>query len=429
MSDLQTRVGGIPSDWKVCRFNEVLTASRSPVVVNKGSQYREIGIRSHGKGIFHKEPVSGADLGDKRVFWVEPDCLVFNIVFAWERAVAVTSAAEKGMIASHRFPMFRPAFAGAVDVEFLRRFFVTDRGAQLLADASPGGAGRNRTLNQKFLAETPLPLPPLPEQRKIAAILSAVDEVIEKTEAVIQSLQALKKAMMQELLTRGLPGRHTRFKQTELGEVPEGWEVVRLGFALLGMDAGWSPQCLAAPPLTDAWGVLKVSAVTSGTFRPEESKALPPDLAPRAEIEVKPGDVILARANGVIELVGRTAFVKQSRPRLMLSDKLLRLRPDQSRLDGRFLHCAFQCSQVRAQLLETTGGSHMRNISQSALRETVLPLPSLDEQRRIADVVFLCDERIEAESDLLHQSSAVKSALMSVLLTGELRVTPDQDAA
>ena len=68
-------------------------------------------------------------------------------------------------------------------------------------------------------------MPPLPEQRKIAAILSSVDDAIEKTQAVIDQVQVVKRGLMQELLTRGLPGRHTRFKQTEIGEVPEEWDL------------------------------------------------------------------------------------------------------------------------------------------------------------------------------------------------------------
>ena len=68
-------------------------------------------------------------------------------------------------------------------------------------------------------------LPPLPEQHKIAAILSSVDHAIEKTQAVIDQVQVVKRGLMQELLTRGLPGRHTRFKQTEIGEIPEDVEV------------------------------------------------------------------------------------------------------------------------------------------------------------------------------------------------------------
>ena len=71
-------------------------------------------------------------------------------------------------------------------------------------------------------------LPPLPEQRMIAAILSSVDETIEKTQAVIDQVQVVKRGLMQQLLTRGLPGRHTRFKQTEIGEIPQAWHVLDL---------------------------------------------------------------------------------------------------------------------------------------------------------------------------------------------------------
>jgi type I restriction enzyme S subunit len=83
------------------------------------------------------------------------------------------------------------------------------------------------TLSLRFqeLARISVPIPPISEQREIVAILSSTDEVIEKTEGVIQQLQIVKQAVMQELLTRGLPGRHVRFKKTELGEIPQDWQV------------------------------------------------------------------------------------------------------------------------------------------------------------------------------------------------------------
>lgn len=84
-------------------------------------------------------------------------------------------------------------------------------------------------LNTSILGRLPILLPPLPEQRKIAAILSAVDDAIDGTQSVLDQLQVVKKAMMAQLLTRGLPGRHTRFKQTEIGEVPAEWEILPLG--------------------------------------------------------------------------------------------------------------------------------------------------------------------------------------------------------
>src|ERR1700757_3887287 len=90
------------------RVGDVLSLRRRSVRVNAYDEYREIGIRSFGQGIFHKEPVYGADLGNKRVFRVEPDDLVLSNVFAWEGAVAVASQAEVGMIGSHRFMTFVP---------------------------------------------------------------------------------------------------------------------------------------------------------------------------------------------------------------------------------------------------------------------------------------------------------------------------------
>jgi len=98
----------VPNGWKYSTTSEVLMKVSNPVDVDASSYYREIGIRSHGKGIFHKKPILGKEIGNKRVFHIEPGCFVVNIVFAWEQAVAKTTDEELGMIASHRFPMFKP---------------------------------------------------------------------------------------------------------------------------------------------------------------------------------------------------------------------------------------------------------------------------------------------------------------------------------
>ena len=92
------------------------------------------------------------------------------------------------------------------------------------AVATASGTKMPRT-SWKQLGDFAFSLPPLPEQRKIATILSSVDDAIEKTRAVIDQVQVVKRELMQELLTRGLPGRHTRFRQTEIGEIPEEWSL------------------------------------------------------------------------------------------------------------------------------------------------------------------------------------------------------------
>lgn len=190
----------VPDGWKRRRISEILEKVSDPVDVKPEASYRQIGIRSHGKGIFHKEAITGKELGSKRVFHVKPDCLVVNIVFAWEQAVAKISEKEAGMIASHRFPMYKPR-DGLCDIDFLLYFFKTKKGKELLESASPGGAGRNKTLGQQEFSRLTLLLPSLPEQIKIAKILSTWDKAIATTEQLLANSQRQKKALMQQLLT------------------------------------------------------------------------------------------------------------------------------------------------------------------------------------------------------------------------------------
>ena len=113
-------------------------------------------------------------MGNKSVFWIQPDCFVVNIVFAWEHAIAKTTQAEVGMIASHRFPMYKPK-KGVLDLDFLLYYFKTARGKHLLGLASPGGAGRNKTLGQGEFAKLKIPVPSLAEQKRIVEVLTEAE--------------------------------------------------------------------------------------------------------------------------------------------------------------------------------------------------------------------------------------------------------------
>jgi len=186
-------------EWEKQKVSSLLKRVSNPVNVDLDEMYRQIGIRSHGKGIFHKELVSGRELGNKRVFWVEEDAFVVNIVFAWEQAVANTSTTEKGMIASHRFPMYK-AKANKSDVRYIKYFFLTNKGKSLLGIASPGGAGRNKTLGQKEFENLEFILPEkVEEQTKIAKCLLSLDELITAQTQKIDTLKVHKKGLMQQL--------------------------------------------------------------------------------------------------------------------------------------------------------------------------------------------------------------------------------------
>ncbi|RLD63093.1 MAG: hypothetical protein DRJ01_04660 [Bacteroidetes bacterium] len=161
------------SEWKTYILKEILQRYSNPVKVESDKLYSQIGIRSHGKGIFHKEPVSGKSLGNKRVFWIEENKLILNIVFAWERAITKTTVKEIGMIASHRFPMYEPV-KDLLNLDFILYFFLTPRGKSFLELASPGGAGRNKTLGQTAFENLKISIPSLKEQNKISSFFTGI---------------------------------------------------------------------------------------------------------------------------------------------------------------------------------------------------------------------------------------------------------------
>jgi type I restriction enzyme S subunit len=193
----------ISVSWQLRKLRRLIRPVRRPVVVDPEGLYREIGIRSWGKGIFHKDPVTGALLEDKSVFHVEPSDLVFNIVFAWEGAVAVVSEREVGMVASHRFPTFRRS--EEVDLDYLLMVFQSEQGRALMRINSPGAAGRNRTIRINQFLDEEVPLPPLAEQREIVAGFRAAEQRLQtllgKVRTAIDQLKEFRTALISAAVT------------------------------------------------------------------------------------------------------------------------------------------------------------------------------------------------------------------------------------
>lgn len=209
-------------EWKARPFANLLERASEPVEVHSDETYREIGVRSHGRGLFHKEPTTGTEIGNKRVFHVVPDALVLNIVFAWEQAVALTSQNEVGFIASHRFPMFLEK-DGQSYLPFIQRLLLTQKGKALLEIASPGGAGRNKTLGQDAFLKLKAMVPERKEQQKIAAFLDGVSRKIALLGEKRAGLMAYKRGVMQRLFSGTL-----RFTRPDGSAFPD-WEERKLG--------------------------------------------------------------------------------------------------------------------------------------------------------------------------------------------------------
>jgi hypothetical protein len=156
------------------RVGDFLKLQRRKVVLGAAEEYVEVGLRSFGKGVFHKPAVTGAQLGSKKVYRIEPGDLVISNVFAWEGALAVASESERGLIGSHRFMTWIPSNADHVNVRYLWHYLLSESGLLLLRRASPGSAGRNRTLGIAAFEDAKIPLPDLPEQQRVAAGLDRI---------------------------------------------------------------------------------------------------------------------------------------------------------------------------------------------------------------------------------------------------------------
>ncbi|WP_454740251.1 restriction endonuclease subunit S [Cupriavidus necator] len=179
-------------------------------------------------------------------------------------------------------------------------------------------------------------------------------------------------------------------------EVPDGWIWTRLGAAVLDSEAGWSPSCENTPRAPGSWGVLKVSAVSWGQFRPHENKALPTHLVPKPEYEVQPGDFLLSRAN-TEELVARSVLVDMHEPMLMMSDKLIRLRLS-TLINPQYLNLFNNSRVARPYYAAHASGtsSSMKNVSREVVLNLPVAMPPAAEQARIvtrvAELRQLCTD-------------------------------------
>jgi type I restriction enzyme S subunit len=202
-------------------------------------------------------------------------------------------------------------------------------------------------------------------------------------------------------------------------ELPQGWEWSRLFEVTTGMDSGWSPSCLDNNSPSDSiWGVLKTTAVQVMQYLEHENKELPSNLTPRPEAEAKVGDILFTRA-GPTNRVAISCFVQATRPKLMISDKIIRFHPVDIGVDGRFVTLCLNTGATAEYLENAKSGmaASQVNISQEKLRLAPMPLPALALQRRIVtkvdELMALCDQlksRITAASQLQQKLADVMVA-------------------
>jgi type I restriction enzyme S subunit len=268
-------------------------------------------------------------------------------------------------------------------------------------------AGYDR--HYKYLKRTEVVLPPLPEQRRLAAILDQADALRAKRREALAQLDSLTQSIFIEMF--GDPVRN-----------PKSWQRVAFRELLSSIDSGWSPVCLDRPVTKREWGVLKLGAVTSCTYDPSANKALPDGVASDASIEVKTGDLLFSRKN-TYDLVAACAYVDATIPGLMMSDLIFRLQiDDETKVTKRYLHALLTNPKKRQEVQKLASGSSgsMPNISKARLQGLLIELPPTNLQQTFATRIQAIESLKTTHRATLAELDALFASLQQRAFSGQL---------
>ena len=259
----------------------------------------------------------------------------------------------------------------------------------------------------------------LDDQRQVAGILWLVHEAISRSEKLVEDTQALGRAAMQTLFTRGLRGEAQ--KETEIGLVPESWEVNNLGSVRDQLQYGTSVKCTYD---TSKYPVVRIPNIEPQKINLHDLKycQLTDEQAERFRLEN--GDLLFIRTNGVLDRLGSCAIYSGEPANALFASYLIRARLQQDQVmpefASYFLGSDFGTALVAGRATPASDGKF--NLNTAAIDGLQLPLPSLDEQHEIVDILDAIDRKI----DLHHRKRAVLEelfkALLHKLMTGEIRV-------
>ncbi|QCP85092.1 restriction endonuclease subunit S [Cereibacter sphaeroides] len=177
---------------------EVAPLMRRPVEIDLDASYPELGVRSFGRGTFHKPDLLGADLSWQKLFLVQQGDLVFSNIKAWEGAFAVAGPDDHGRVGSHRYLTCVPT-QGLATAEFIWFYLQTSEGLGKVQSASPGSADRNRTLGQGALEAITVPTPPIGRQEWFDRLHAKAREARGIRASTAKDVEALIPAMLHEI--------------------------------------------------------------------------------------------------------------------------------------------------------------------------------------------------------------------------------------
>jgi len=356
---------------KKVALGDFLTLAREPITIRPDDMYRAIGVRGFGRGLIDYPAVRGHELGNLRYFELAPNRLVVSNIKAWEGAVATTCADEAGRIASNRFLTYASDDA---DLVYVAQYLQSEDGLAELGKASPGSADRNRTLSIKNFEAIKIPLPPLEEQRRIAAHL----DLIGRRQGLVTRTTDVRGAVERMFIASGKPGNMSDLLRLDLDEKRlEPTETYRL-MGVYSHGRG---------------------AIDRGTFTGHETKY-------RTMLRVRAGQVVMSRLKafeGAVTVVPRSlhgSMVSKEFPTFSL----------QQGVERGFVQALLRTRSFRASMSSVSTGVGARRERVSAEQFLTIPvmIPSSEAQSAIASM--------EATLQALESTNARRAEVAGALL-------------
>jgi len=304
--------------------------------------------------------------------------------------------------------------------DFVRQLFNSNQYIQQVGLSLAGSAINN--LKNSDVEEYRFLSPPLPEQKKIASILTSVDEVIEKTESQIAKLQDLKTGMMQELLTKGIG--HTGFKDFQVVRIPTGWEILTLKDIVQSIKSGLSRRIVSQD--------IGIPVLISGNIQKNllDTKELKfwyledPQGAKTENYMLEDGDILLCFINSVSQ-IGKSCIYRDIGRPAIYTTNMFRI-VAKSDYASEYIHLLLTTPYFREQIqLITKPAVNQASFTKADLELIPIAVPPKIEREKITKAILSVDCKLKKSNRILKQYVNLKQALMQDLLTGKVRVKPD----
>lgn len=397
------------------KWGDILEVYKSKLQMSDDEDYPLASIRRRNGGFFHRETKKGADILTKTLSETRPKSFVISRMQVVHGACAYANEDFAGTFLSASYTQFIPQSPERIDTKFLHYLGHLDEMYKSFLRSSHGVHIEKMTFDLKDWMRQEVKLPPLPEQKKIASILTSVDEVIENTQKQIDKLQDLKKATMNELLTKGIG--HTEFKDSELGRIPKSWEVKRFG------DLGrWRGGGTPSKSNSQFWQG-KIPWISPKDMKDEFISDSEDHISENA---ISDSSCNLINSNSILVVV-RSGILKHTLP-VAISTTTLAVNQDMKALTvgnqttPLFVFHYLKSNNQKILRSVLKAGNTVESVDFSVFSDYPIPLPHIDEQLKITNIVEEISKKLRNKTLYQHKIKALKKSLMQDLLTGKKRV-------